>query len=118
MQGLYLARQDCTLMENNLVVFHRGRHARSRQETARKDQLRQRVFDPALDRSFERPCAVHRVVTHRDQLIQRFAAQFQLQLTLSQATAQAAQLDLRDASNLIPGQRLEDHHFVDRKSVV
>ena len=113
MRGLLLSTGGQASVEDDFVVFHAGCDAGSRHKTAREDQLRQRVFDPALDRTFQRSCAIHRVVTYRDQLVLRFAAQFQRQLAFGQTTTQAAQLDLGDAGDLIPRQWLEDHHFID-----
>src|SRR5476649_2702036 len=48
----------CHSAENDLVVDHSPGHARARQELTREDQLRQRVFDPALNGTLERTCTV------------------------------------------------------------
>src|SRR3990167_11320568 len=99
--------------ENDLVVLDLGHHLAAGGKLARQNQLRQWVFDPALNRSLQRPRTINRVVTHGNQLIQRLVAQLQLQLTLHQALAQPRQLDLGNAGNLITGQWLEKHPFVE-----
>jgi hypothetical protein len=95
MRGLLWLRQAQGLMEDDFVVFHRRRDAGARHKAARQNQLRQWILDPALDRTFEWPCAIHRVVTDRDQLVQRFVSSAPgLSSRSARRLAQAAQLDL------------------------
>src|SRR5690606_40758287 len=53
--------------EHDLVALHLAFHAGAGSECAGEYLLRQRVFDPALNRAFERSRAIHRVVANRDQ---------------------------------------------------
>src|SRR5690606_28211892 len=102
-----------SLAKHKLLPFHPGLDDHTRLEVTTEDALGQGIFDPALDGALEWAGAVDGVVADGDEFFPRCVAQLQAQLALGQALAQTAQLDLRNATDLVLAKRLEHHHLVD-----
>jgi hypothetical protein len=70
-------------------------------------------FDVLLDGALQRPRAEHRVEAGLGQFGQRGVADLQLHVQLRQALLQVAELDLRDAGDVLLVEGVEHHHLVD-----
>src|SRR5687768_2578905 len=101
------------LAELEAVAIGMSLDAISRQELARENGLRQRVFHLLLDGALERPRAVHRVVSRFAQPIERRIVEHEREIAIEQAAFQVHELDVDDGADLLLSERMENADVVD-----
>jgi hypothetical protein len=72
-----------------------------------------RVFDVLLNSALEGARAVERIKAHLGHLVERSIGDRERHLSSRQALLEPSELDTSDVPNVIPGQRMEHHDFVD-----
>jgi len=73
----------------------------------------QRIFQPLLNRSFQRPCAKDRVVTFVHNLLSGIIGEFEDYVAAFEALGEVIELDIDNLPEVLLFEHMKDDYFID-----
>src|SRR5690349_8709659 len=96
-----------------MSVTDGGPNPIARTKLTPEDGRGQWVLNLLLDRAFERPCPIDRIVPRFTEEVPSLVVERELDIALEETLAQIAQLNVHDRADLLIAERLEHHDVVD-----